>query len=330
MPANDSNAVVLANTHAALSLAEQRVFDRAERTIARGLKSFLEVGMALKEIRDKRLYRQHYRTFEEYCARRWDFSRPRAYELVAASEVVADLSAIADIRLLPENEAQARPLTRLKHPAHRQEAWQLAVQMAEAQGRAVTARDAEKAVNKINGYATAGPVDGVPVVVQASGLRMAYADPPYVGQAQRRYGCEEIDHRELIERLDEFDGWALSTTSNSLPQILALCPEGVRVAAWVKPYCVFKPNVNPAYAWEPIIFKVGRPRTRRQPTVRDWVSASITRNRGLCGAKPEAFCYWVFDVLNLLPGDEFFDLTEGTGAVTQAYRRWLAHRLSSK
>jgi hypothetical protein len=116
MPTNESNAaVVLANTHAALSLVEQRVFDRAERTIARGLRSFLDVGMALKEIRDRRLYRQQYSTFEEYCARRWDFSRPRAYELCAASEVIADLSAIADIRLLPENEAQARPLTRLKH-----------------------------------------------------------------------------------------------------------------------------------------------------------------------------------------------------------------------
>jgi hypothetical protein len=127
MPANESNAVVLAHTHAALSSAEQRVFDRAEQTIARGLKSFLEVGMALKAIRDRRLYRQRYSTFEEYCARRWDFSRPRAYELVAASEVVADLSAIADTEALPENEAQARPLTRLKDAATRQRAWHTAV-----------------------------------------------------------------------------------------------------------------------------------------------------------------------------------------------------------
>ena len=63
--------------------------------------------MALKEIRDKRLYRQHYDTFEEYCIRRWELSRPRACELCAASEVVADLSAIADNVLLPESEAQS-------------------------------------------------------------------------------------------------------------------------------------------------------------------------------------------------------------------------------
>jgi hypothetical protein len=139
-----------------------RDFERAERTIAKGLKSFLEVGLALKDIRDKRLYRQLYRTFEEYCARRWDFSRPRAYELCAASEVVADLSANADIKLLPENEAQARPLTRLKEPEQRRRAWRTAITLAAAQERPVTARDTEEAVRRIKGnghHAPAGPGD---------------------------------------------------------------------------------------------------------------------------------------------------------------------------
>ena len=99
MPVNETRAVQIIETSTRLTIREQRAFDRAERKIARGLKSFLEVGMALKEIRDKRLYRQEYDTFEEYCIRRWELSRPRAYELCAASEVVADLSAIADIRL---------------------------------------------------------------------------------------------------------------------------------------------------------------------------------------------------------------------------------------
>lgn len=31
-------------------------------------------------------------------------------------------------------------------------------------------------------------------------MRIAYADPPYVGQG-KRYHCPEIDHRELIDRL---------------------------------------------------------------------------------------------------------------------------------
>ena len=118
MPENELRVIgIPAGLPPALTARERRDLEKAERKIAIGLKSFLEVGLALKEIRDNRLYRQNYRTFEEYVVARWEFSRPRAYELCAASEVMADLSAIADIRLLPENEAQTRPLTRLKDPA---------------------------------------------------------------------------------------------------------------------------------------------------------------------------------------------------------------------
>ncbi len=40
-----------------LTVGEKRDLDRAEKTIARGLRSFLEVGMALKEIRNAALSR---------------------------------------------------------------------------------------------------------------------------------------------------------------------------------------------------------------------------------------------------------------------------------
>jgi len=148
-----------------LSASEQRALQRAEVTIAKGMKSFVAVGLALKAIRDRRLYREQYGTFEEYCARRWELSRPRGYELCAAAEVVEDLSAIADIRLLPENEAQTRPLTRLKDPAQWRRAWDMAVNMAAAEKRPVTARDTEEAVQRLNGNGRielAG-LDGQPV-----------------------------------------------------------------------------------------------------------------------------------------------------------------------
>ena len=63
MPAHDHGSIQLYRT--SLTTREQREFARAERTIARGLKSFLAVGMALKEIRDNRLCRQQYDSFEE-------------------------------------------------------------------------------------------------------------------------------------------------------------------------------------------------------------------------------------------------------------------------
>jgi site-specific DNA-methyltransferase (adenine-specific) len=148
VPAHDNGSIQL--YQASLTTREQRELERAERTIAKGLKSFLEVGLALKEIRDQRLYRQQFDTFEAYVSERWELSRTRAYELCAASEVVADLSAIADIRFLPENEAQARPLTRLQLPDQRERAWNVALERAAAAGRAVTARDAEDAVKHLS------------------------------------------------------------------------------------------------------------------------------------------------------------------------------------
>ena len=67
-------------------------------------------------------------------------------------------------------------------------------------------------------------------------LHLAYADPPYPGNAwlyrdHPDYGGE-VDHAALIEQLTGYDGWALSTSAEALPSVLALCPRGVRVAAW--------------------------------------------------------------------------------------------------
>lgn len=162
------------------------------------------------------------------------------------------------------------------------------------------------------------------------GMRFAYADPPYVGQSRKHYGGSEVNHRLLIAHLcDEFpDGWALSCSSPSLRQLLPMCPKDVRVGPWVKPFAVFKPNVNPAYDWEPVIFRGGRKRAnRKEATVRDWVSANITLRRGLTGAKPSTFCFWVFEFLNARPHDELVEIFPGTGAVTDA---WVSFKESAQ
>lgn len=171
-------------------------------------------------------------------------------------------------------------------------------------------------------------------------MKFAFADTPYLGYGHKNnseyhYGdlhpeAGEYDKVEtqvaLVGRLvAEFpDGWALSLSSPSLKDILPACPRDCRVGAWVKPFAVFKPNVSPAYAWEPVIFCGGRKRARSERTVRDWLSCNITLRRGFPGAKPEAFCWWLFDFLGAEPDDEFHDLFPGSGAVTRAwgsYRR---------
>jgi hypothetical protein len=164
-------------------------------------------------------------------------------------------------------------------------------------------------------------------------FRVGYADPPYIGYAQRYYEHEEVDHARLIEQLvGEFpDGWALSCSSPSLRYLLPLCPPDARIGAWVKPFHAYKRGVRPAYAWEPLIYVGGRNRNHPPPplggkatTPKDFVAVNITLQRGLVGVKPEKFCFWMFDLLGLRPGDELIDLYPGTGAVTRAWDFWQA------
>lgn len=130
-------------------------------------------------------------------------------------------------------------------------------------------------------------------------------------------------HEALIMTLEAgHDGWAMSASSQSLRAILPLCPESVRVVAWVKPFAAFKKNVNPSYAWEPIIVKQARPRSDSMTYMRDWAAENITLKKGLTGAKPENLCYWIFDVLNMQPQDNFYDLFPGTGIVGDAWQNY--------
>ena len=98
-------------------------------------------------------------------------------------------------------------------------------------------------------------------------MRFAYADPPYLGCC-KLYDHHHPDgrcwdyietHKALADRLiGEYDGFALSLTSQSLPQIAPMFQGVARVAAWVKPFAAFKRNVRIAYTWEPVIFMPGR------------------------------------------------------------------------
>lgn len=155
-------------------------------------------------------------------------------------------------------------------------------------------------------------------------VRFAYADPPYIGQSAKHYRnhpdyAGEVDHEALIASLAEYDGWALSLSAPSLRTILPMCPEKVRVCAWVKPFATLKKGNGQVYAWEPVIVKPVRRRTLDEPMVRDWVSVPITLRRGVSGAKPDAFCRWLFTFAGLGVDDEFVDLFPGSGAVARAW-----------
>lgn len=162
-------------------------------------------------------------------------------------------------------------------------------------------------------------------------MRLAYADPPYLGSAKRyatnhpdAHIWDDIDtHKQLITRLqDEYpDGWALSMSTPSLVHLLPLCPPDVRIAAWVKPFAAYKANVRVAYTWEPVVFHGGRISSKDGAGVnRDHLAEPITLRKGLTGAKPERFCRWVLDLLGWKPGDEIDDLFPGTGVFGRVLR----------
>lgn len=161
-------------------------------------------------------------------------------------------------------------------------------------------------------------------------LRIAYADPPYIGCAHL-YSDQpdfsgEVDHAALIASLEEFDGWVLhaAATARSMAILAPLVERtGARWMSWTKPFAAFKRNVSVAYAWEPVIVKAARkPVVSKRLVMRDWIAESITLRRGLTGAKPEAVCHWAFEMLGARPEDDLVDLFPGTGAVAKAWNTW--------
>ena len=113
---------------APLSSSELSRIGRLEETIRASMQSFVEVGAALKEIRENRLYRSGFTTFEAYCKDRWNISRRYAHYLIESSDVVANLCTIVH-KSLPATETQCRPLICLE-PEQQQAAWIAAEQKA--------------------------------------------------------------------------------------------------------------------------------------------------------------------------------------------------------
>lgn len=112
-----------------------------ESLIARKQNHFCEIGRALKEIRDHRLYKLAlFETFVAYTRARWDMGRSHAHRLIEAYEVMNNLSPIGDI--LPANESQVRPLVPLE-PLEQRNFWKRFLES----GIEMTARNIKKFIN---------------------------------------------------------------------------------------------------------------------------------------------------------------------------------------
>jgi hypothetical protein len=134
-----------------MELVEQSRLQELETQIERDKRAFYRIGMALVEIRDSRLYRENYATFEDYCRERWELDRRYAYRLMDSANVVNKLEC-GQLTTKPANEAQVRPLTKLETPEAQQEVWEKAVETA-PEGK-ITAKHISKVVNQFKAKTT--------------------------------------------------------------------------------------------------------------------------------------------------------------------------------
>jgi len=101
-----------------------------ETLITTNQPDFYVVGTSLSEIQAHLLFKIKSSSFEEYLENQWDMKRAHAYRMMAAAQVIKCLSPIGD--KLPQNEAQARPLTRLSS-SKLKEIWPLFLQSQQPQ-----------------------------------------------------------------------------------------------------------------------------------------------------------------------------------------------------
>lgn len=83
-------------------------FERLKQVVRSGLQTAFEVGTALLEIREDRLYQHEFATFEAFCESEFKIVRSRAYQLIEAAQVKEALP--PGLSKILDNDAQARAL----------------------------------------------------------------------------------------------------------------------------------------------------------------------------------------------------------------------------
>lgn len=183
-------------------------------------------------------------------------------------------------------------------------------------------------------------------------VKLAIADPPYLGRADRWYGDgrgsgrtradaggyrglngrkpdhhpdaaawdDPETHVALINRLHaEYDGWAVAGHATSASLMLECAPPGAQLAIWGRPNAV-PGGGRVINTWEPVLVYVPRSRRDRYSglRVRDLLVASV-RPQGFLGSKPPEWTRWVLDLLGHDPATDIVeDLFPGSGSVARA------------
>lgn len=123
-----------------LTTTERSDLQRLETQIENGMQTFLQVGLALKEIRDLKLYREDYLTFEKYVSEKWGHSRQWAHHLINAVIVEQQLGEnVNNCLQTPKTESQYRELAKVQ-PEKIPQVWEAVTKDCEETGEQPTAK----------------------------------------------------------------------------------------------------------------------------------------------------------------------------------------------
>lgn len=98
----------------ALTTDEAKELTCFEETISRGLKTFMEVGEALEEIRSRRLYRSTHSKWEDYLRDRWKMDKKAARDFIGAYRISTFVQENLPGQEPPRSKAAALGLMDLK------------------------------------------------------------------------------------------------------------------------------------------------------------------------------------------------------------------------
>lgn len=125
-----------------IPVPESKRLLQLEKTIKRNAEAFIETGLALAEIRQDRLYKTEFDTFEEYCKERWGWQRGYCDHLIRAAATVKSLP--EKVATIVVTEGQAREVAKVPS-SKRAEVIEIAASKAESEDRPMTARDIREA-----------------------------------------------------------------------------------------------------------------------------------------------------------------------------------------
>lgn len=259
-----------------------------EARIQQGLTTFIEVGQALMEIRDQRLYRATHGRFEDYCRERWGMDRINAHRHIEAATKVLSFDNTDLPR--PSSLGVARELPR--EPEQAREVWAQAVEQHGPTPTAAQVRDVRAestALTVVEPDPTPDLPDGI--------YRTIVADPPWrYGNTATRGSAENHYPTMSMDELLALDVPAVSAADAHLYLWVTngFLREGFDlIAAWGFTYKACLTWVKPQMglgnyfrgATEHVLFGVrGRLPTNTRAAV-NWFQAP----RGRHSAKPEAF-----------------------------------------